>query len=98
MKLFINKYDDLMELLDSQADSVSLDEFYELRNLPANFIIQNDVNIHRITKVSSLTKLNQADTLVWYVSLGVRIARMKLMIGNSTNREDALVFLSQKKD
>lgn len=43
MKPFINNYDDIMEFLDSQADSISWDEFYELRNQPANFIIQNDV-------------------------------------------------------
>lgn len=43
MKPFINNYDDIMELLDSQAESVSWNEFYELRKQPANFIIQNDV-------------------------------------------------------
>lgn len=43
MKPFINNYSDIMEFLDNQAESVSWDEFYELRNQPANFIIQNDV-------------------------------------------------------
>jgi 2-polyprenyl-3-methyl-5-hydroxy-6-metoxy-1,4-benzoquinol methylase len=43
MKPFINNYDDIMELLDSQSDNVSWNDFYELRKQPANFIIQNDV-------------------------------------------------------
>lgn len=43
MKPFINNYEDIMELLDSQAENVSWDEFYDLRKHPANFIIQNDV-------------------------------------------------------
>lgn len=43
MKPFINNYDDIMELLDNQAESVSWNEFYKLRNQPANFIVQNDV-------------------------------------------------------
>lgn len=43
MKPFINNYDDIMELLDSQAENVSWNEFYGLRKQPANFIIQNDV-------------------------------------------------------
>lgn len=43
MKPFINNYNDIMELLDSQAESVSWDEFYVLRNQHANFIIQNCV-------------------------------------------------------
>jgi len=43
MKPFINNYDDIMELLDSQAENVCWDEFYGLRKFPANFIIQNEV-------------------------------------------------------
>lgn len=43
MRPFINNYDDIMELLDSQAEGVLWDEFYKLRKHPANFIIQNDV-------------------------------------------------------
>lgn len=36
MKPFINNTDNIMELLDSQAESVSWDDFYELRVHPAN--------------------------------------------------------------
>jgi 2-polyprenyl-3-methyl-5-hydroxy-6-metoxy-1,4-benzoquinol methylase len=43
MKPFINNFEDIMELLDSQAESVSWNEFYEFRNHPANFIIQNEL-------------------------------------------------------
>lgn len=43
MKPFINNFDDIMELLDNQAEGVSWNEFYELRNRPANFIIQNEL-------------------------------------------------------
>lgn len=43
MKPFINNYDDIMELLDSQVEGVSWDEFYDKRKYPANFIVQNDV-------------------------------------------------------
>lgn len=43
MKPFINNYNDIMELLDSQAEGVDWEDFYELRKHPANFIIQNDV-------------------------------------------------------
>ncbi|MDF2542410.1 MAG: Methyltransferase type 12 [Herbinix sp.] len=43
MKPFINNIDDIMELLDSQVESISWNDFYELRNHPANFIIQKEL-------------------------------------------------------
>lgn len=43
MRPFINNYDDIMEFLDNQAENISWNEFYELRNQPANFIVQNSV-------------------------------------------------------
>jgi SAM-dependent methyltransferase len=43
MKPFINNVDDIMDLLDSQADGVLWNDFYELRNHPANFILQNEL-------------------------------------------------------
>lgn len=42
-----------MELLDSQAESVSWDEFYELRNHSANFIIQKPPH-RRLTYIELL--------------------------------------------
>jgi SAM-dependent methyltransferase len=43
MKPFINNFNDIMDLLDSQVEGVSWNDFYELRNHPANFIIQNEL-------------------------------------------------------
>ena len=43
MKPYINNYDDIMDLLDSQVASVSWDEFYGLRKFPAPFILQNNL-------------------------------------------------------
>jgi SAM-dependent methyltransferase len=43
MKPFINNFNDIMDLLDSQFEGVSWNDFYELRNHPANFIIQNEL-------------------------------------------------------
>jgi SAM-dependent methyltransferase len=43
MNPFINNFEDIMELLDSQAEGVAWNEFYELRNRPANFILQNEL-------------------------------------------------------
>ena len=43
MRPVINNYDDIMEFLDNQAENISWNEFYELRNQPANFIVQNSV-------------------------------------------------------
>jgi len=43
LKPNINNYNDIMDLLDSQVANISWDDFYELRNYPAPFIIQNDL-------------------------------------------------------
>lgn len=43
MKPFINNYDDIMDLLDSQVASVPWDDFYELRDRPAPFVLQNEL-------------------------------------------------------
>jgi len=43
MRPFINNYVDIMDFLDDQVKYIPWDDFYGLRNMPANFIIQNEL-------------------------------------------------------
>jgi len=43
MKPFINNYEDIMELLDSQIEGLPWNTLYTERNKPAPFLLQNDL-------------------------------------------------------
>ncbi len=40
---YINNFDDVMDFLDNLTEGIHWDTFYELRDRPANFILQNEL-------------------------------------------------------
>ena len=54
MGQFINNYDDILELLDTQVEGLPWNNFYEKRNKPAPFLLQNDLPDENLVEFLSL--------------------------------------------